>query len=59
MRVITYVVEVEIVVEEVENASETQIFLVSIYDKSEEANISERELRYLIDEINDELDCEK
>ena len=59
MRVITYVVEVEIQVEAAENDSETTVFLVSIYDKSEQANISERELRDLIDEINAELGNEE
>jgi hypothetical protein len=59
MRVITYVVEVEIQIEEVENDSEITIFLVSIYDKSDQANISEKELRGMIDEINAELDNEE
>lgn len=59
MRVITYVVEVEIQIEERETDSEITIFLVSIYDKSEQANISERELRDIIDEINAELDNEE
>ncbi|MBI5913773.1 MAG: hypothetical protein HY842_00200 [Bacteroidetes bacterium] len=59
MRVITYIVEVEIQVEEAENDSETTIFLVSIYDKSEQANISEKELSDLIDQINSELDNEE
>ena len=59
MRVITYIVEVEIQVEEAENDSETTVFLVSIYDKSEQANISEKELSGLIDQINAELDSEE
>lgn len=59
LRVITYVVEVEIQIEEIENDSEITIFLVSIYDKSEQANISEKELRDMIDEINAELDNEE
>lgn len=59
MRVITYVLEVEVQIEEAENGNETTIFLVSIYDKSEQANISEKELRDLIGEINAELDSEE
>ncbi len=59
MRVITYIVEVEIQIEEAANDSETTIFLVSIYDKSEQANISEKELSDLIDQINAELDNEE
>jgi hypothetical protein len=58
MRVITYIVEVEVQVEEAENENETTIFLVSIYDKSEQANISEKELSDLIDQIKAELDNE-
>ena len=59
MRVITYIVEVEIQVEEAERNNETTVFLVSIYDKSEQANISEKELSDLIDQINAELDNEE
>ena len=59
LRVITYVVEVEMKIEETENGSEIMIFLVSIYDKSEQANISEEELRDMIDEVNAELDNEE
>ena len=59
MREITYIVEVEIQIEEAENDNETTVFLVSIYDKSEQANISEKELSDLIDQINAELDNEE
>ena len=56
MRVITHVVEVEVQVEA--QASEITIFLLSIYDKSEEENISDKELRGLIDDVIRELDEE-
>ena len=39
-------------------ASEITIFLLSIYDKSEEENISDKELRGLIDDVIRELDEE-
>jgi mRNA-degrading endonuclease RelE of RelBE toxin-antitoxin system len=56
MRVITHVVEVEVQVEAEE--SEITVFLLSIYDKSEEENISDKELRGLIDNAIRELDEE-
>ncbi len=56
MRVITHVVEVEVQVEA--QASEVTIFLLSIYDKSEEENISDKELRGLINDAIGELDEE-
>jgi len=43
MRVITHVVEIELQVETQE--AEVTVFLLSIYDKSEEVNISDKELQ--------------
>lgn len=48
MRVITHVVEIEMQVEEEDAAIE--VFLLSIYDKSEESSISDKDLGRLIDE---------
>jgi hypothetical protein len=56
LRVITYTVEVNLTIDE--NESEFTVFLVSIYDKSDQANISEKELKGFIEEINDELNNE-
>lgn len=56
MRVITHVVEVKVQVEAEE--SKITVFLLSIYDKSEEENISDKELRGLIDDAIQELDEE-
>lgn len=56
MRVITYVWEVSVEIVESENPSETIVFLASIYDKSEEENISDKDITKLIDEIEDMLD---
>ena len=51
MRVLTYVFEVEMAVEESAEKDVT-VFLMTIYDKSERANISDKELSELIDEID-------
>lgn len=59
MRVITYVVEVEILVEENITEQAVTVFLVSIYDKSEMENIGDKDLKSLIEEINAELDNEE
>lgn len=56
MRVITYIWEIAIEVIEDEDKSETIIFLASIYDKSEEENISDKDIERLIDEIQDMID---
>ncbi|MEO0044618.1 MAG: hypothetical protein RL329_4067 [Bacteroidota bacterium] len=53
MRVITYVWEIEIEVVENQTESMTTIFLASIYDKSEEENISDHDLGRIIDDIQD------
>ena len=58
MRVITHVVEVQIQIEAANDDRDFTIFMVSIYDKSEQANISESELRQLIAQIHAELDSE-
>lgn len=54
MRVLTFVWE--ILVEEDEDNSETTIFLASIYDKSEEENVSDKDLKRIIDEIQEMLE---
>jgi mRNA-degrading endonuclease RelE of RelBE toxin-antitoxin system len=58
LRVITHVVEVEIRVEAGISESNTTIFMMAIYDKSEMGNISEKEIKGLLDEIKDEFDEE-
>ncbi len=58
LRIITYVFEIELQVQEDEQNQETTIFLVAIYDKSRTENISDNDLKMLIDEINLELDEE-
>lgn len=58
MRVITYVVELEILVEENVIEQEITVFLVTIYDKSEIENVADKDLKNLIEEINTELDSE-
>jgi mRNA-degrading endonuclease RelE of RelBE toxin-antitoxin system len=56
MRVITYVWEIAIELVEDTANSETVIFLASIYDKSEEENISSKDIERLIDEIQDMIE---
>lgn len=56
MRVITYVWEISVEIVEDEDKSETIIFLASIYDKSEDENISDKEIARLIEEIQDMID---
>ena len=58
LRVVTHVVEVEIEVEEDNTNLSTTVFLLTIYDKSERENIPEKELRWLIEQVNVELDAE-
>ncbi len=58
LRVISYVIEVEMQVEENEREQEISVFLLSIYDKSEMENISNKALQSLIDDVNNELDNE-
>jgi hypothetical protein len=48
MRVLTHVVEIEMQLEA--QNSEVTVFLLSIYDKSEEENISDKDLRQLIED---------
>lgn len=55
LRVITHLFEVEIQVTENEEERNTTIVLVAIYDKSEMDNLPDKELRELIDDIEDEL----
>lgn len=59
LRIITHVFEVEIEVTEHEKEQRTTIVLVSIYDKSEMDNLPDKELRELIDGIEDELSGEE
>lgn len=58
LRLITHVVELEIKIEESKNQDFT-IFLLAIYDKSEMENIANKDLKDLINEINEELDREE
>lgn len=51
MRILTYVFEVEMVVEEGDEQDVT-VFLLTIYDKSEQENISDKELRNLIKDLD-------
>lgn len=59
LRIITHVFEIEIEVAENEKEQRTTIVLVSIYDKSEMENLPDKELRELIDGIEDELSGEE
>ena len=59
MRVITHVVEIEINVDEDTVTDSITIFLLAIYDKSEISTIWDKTLKYLINEINAELDAEE
>lgn len=56
MRIITFVWEIALEMAEDEDKSETIIFLASIFDKSEEENISDKDLERLIDEIQDTME---
>lgn len=56
MRVITFIWEIAVENIADEDNSETIIFLASIYDKSDEENISDNDIKYLIDEIQDMID---
>lgn len=58
LRVISYVVELDIQVLENTKEQEINIFLLTIYDKSEMQNIPNKILQNLIDEVNNELDNE-
>lgn len=54
MRVITYV-EIEVI----ENEEKTDVYLLSIYDKSKYENISDKVLEGLISEVQSEIEKEK
>jgi mRNA-degrading endonuclease RelE of RelBE toxin-antitoxin system len=54
MRVITYV-EIEVI----ENEEKTDVYLLSIYDKSKYENISDKVLGGLISEVQSEIEKEK
>ena len=54
MRVITYV-EIEVI----ENEEKTDVYLLSIYDKSKYENISDKVLEGLIFEVQSEIEKEK
>lgn len=55
LRIITHVFEIEIELNENEKEQRTIIVLVAIYDKSEMNNLPDKELRELIEGIEDEL----
>ena len=57
MRVITCVLEVKTV--DIQQESRLNVYLLSLYDKSEEENISERDLRDLVEHIQMLLDIEE
>jgi mRNA-degrading endonuclease RelE of RelBE toxin-antitoxin system len=59
LRIITHVFEIEIELAENEKEQHTTIVLVAIYDKSEMENLPDKELRELIDGIEDELSGEE
>jgi len=61
LRVITHVLEVELAVEKEELPTEalTRIFLLSIYSKSENPTISDKKLRGLIENLQDEPEDEE
>lgn len=56
MRVLTYVWEISVELEEDADKSETTIFLASIYDKSDEENVSDKDIERIIDEIQEMID---
>lgn len=56
MRIVTFVWEITVEVDENESTVDTTVFLASIYDKSEEENISDKDLEKLIDEIQEGID---
>lgn len=56
MRVLTFVWEILVEEDEDEDNSEITIFLASIYDKSEEENVSDKDLKRIIDEIQEMLE---
>lgn len=58
LRIITYVLEIEILIEEDSTEQEIIVYLVAIYDKSDMDNISDKDLKNLIDDIHTELDNE-
>lgn len=59
LRIITHVFEIEIEVAENEKEQRITIVLVAIYDKSEMENLPDKELRELIEDIEDELSGEE
>ena len=56
MRVLTYVWKILVELAENDEESKTTIFLASIYDKSEEENVSDKDMARLIDEIQNMID---
>lgn len=59
MRVITFVFEVEVLVEEDKMEQDFTVFLMTIYDKSDMENISDKDLQNLVDEIINSLNDEE
>lgn len=56
MRVLTYIWEIAVEIVEDEENNETIIFFASIYDKSEAESISDKDIKRLIEEIQDMID---
>ena len=59
LRVITHIFEVVVDISEENKEQETIIFLLSIYDKSDVANLSKNYIKSIISDIEDELDDEE
>lgn len=57
--IITHVIEIEMEVSENENDQDFTVILVSIYDKSEIDNLTEKQLRDLLEEIETNLESEE
>ena len=58
LRVITYVIELQISVHESAHEQHFTTFLLTIYDKSEMENIKDKDLKFLINEAIEELNNE-
>ena len=58
MRVITHAIEIEITIDENITKQDLNVFLLTIYDKSEMENIADSDLKHLISEVMNELNIE-
>ena len=55
VRIITHVIEVEVQVEDGNTGNDITVFLLAIYNKSDMENISDKELKAIIGEIQSEF----